>query len=130
MRESQRSMFELYGPSFVSAAVEIGRLRHIMRGIENSDEKHVTLNDELVWAVLHAFRAFHEAAGTVGARMACIATERMIAALEETPCKITLLVFANGLADIESRFADQLTLVKLFVVPEDAPFCLVVLISF
>lgn len=116
---SLRDMLEIYAPSFVGAAVEIGKLRNIMRGIEDAADKHEFLNPISVSASLPPLNAFRAAAEQVGARLACIATDRMIASLGQEPCTISLMVYAQGLTDIESRFADHLGLVKLFVIPED-----------
>jgi hypothetical protein len=112
-------MLELHGNSFVGAAVEIGKLRHVLSGIDESSEKHEILNTESIQTVIFPLQTFRDEASNVGGRLACIAADRLIDKLRQEPCTVTLSACFRALTDIESRFADQLGLVKLFVISED-----------
>lgn len=112
-------MFELHGSSFIGAAVEIGKIRHVLGGIEDSAEKHDILLPATVQTVIPPLQAFRAAADNVGARLACVSADRIIQALQSEPCTVTLGACSRVLMDIESRFADHLGFVKLFVIPEE-----------
>ena len=112
-------MLEHNALSFLGAVTELTRLRQILSGIEESTEKHQLLTPETVGNVSPQVHVLYKEAGNVGAKLACIATERLFARLSENPCRLTLIEFSNALKDIESRLADHLRFLKFFVIPED-----------
>ena len=112
-------MLEIHGGNFVGAAVEIGKLRHLLGGIEDTAEKDEVLLPASVQTILQPLAMFRNAAENIGARLACISADRLALALQADPCTVTLGACSRSLTDIESRFADQLGLVNLFVIPED-----------
>lgn len=112
-------MLELHAPSFLGAATEIARLRQIMVGIEESTERHHSLLEATVTTVKPRLEGLYQEADKIGAKLACVSAERLYARVGEEPCKVTLVELSNALRDIESRFADHLSFVKLFVIPED-----------
>lgn len=112
-------MFELHAGSFLAAATEVARLRQIMVGIEDSTEKNYVLLSETIDVVKPRLEILYQEASKVGAKLACVAADRLYTELNRDPCPVTLGVLADGLRDIESRFADHLGFVKMFVIPED-----------
>lgn len=112
-------MFELHARSFLGAATEIARMRQILDGIDTSDERVNALFPQTAVNVLRSLEAFHSIASNVQAKLACVAADRMITALKEDPCRVTMGGLALSLQDIESRFADHLEFIKLFVIPEE-----------
>lgn len=112
-------MLELHARSFLGAASQISKMRQMLNGIDASNERTDTLMPGAVTNVLGPLEAFRDIASDVQAKLACIAANRMIEALKEQPCRITLGDLALSLGDIESRFADHLEFIKLFVIPEE-----------
>lgn len=112
-------MLELHAPSFLGAATEIARLRQIMVGIEGNAARGDILEPASVAAVKPRVEILYQEASKVGAKLACISAERLYNGIIEEPCTVTLGMLADALRDIESRFADQLSSVKLFVIPEE-----------
>ena len=112
-------MLELHAPSFLGAATEIARLRQIMVGIEESTERHQSLHVETVTTVKPRIEGLYQEADKIGAKLACVSAERLYGRVLEDPCTVTLVELSDALRDIESRFADHLSFVKLFVIPED-----------
>jgi len=117
-RLSLLTMLELHASSFVGATVEMGKIRQIMQGIQDSSEKHNVLAEQAIQNVLVSLKSFRKEAENVGARLACVSADRIIASLSAKPCNITLLQFSKGIDDIESRFADHLSFIRLYVMPE------------
>lgn len=112
-------MLELHAPSFLGAATEIARLRQIMVGIEESSQRHEALNLASVGAVKPRIEILFQEANKVGAKLACVSAQRLYGRVIEDPCAVTMGELSQALTDIESRFADHLSFVKLFVIPED-----------
>ena len=116
---SLQDMLEIHAPSFLGAATEIARLRQIMVGIEESAERHTPLNDLSVATVKPRIKGLYQEADKVGAKLACVSADRIYTRILEDPCTVTLVEISDALKDIESRFADHLSFVKLFVIPEE-----------
>lgn len=112
-------MLELHAKGFLGAAAEIAKIRQILMGIDKSDEKDNVLPPENADNLLPPLEAFHSIASDVQAKLACISAQRLITALQERPCFVTLGSLALSLQDIESRFADHLGFIRLFVIPEE-----------
>ena len=110
-------MLELHAPSFLGAATEIARLRQIMVGIEEAAERHDPLNAASIATVMPRIECLFQEADKVGAKLACVSAERLYGRVREEPCTVTLVELSAALTDVESRFADHLTFVKLFVIP-------------
>lgn len=112
-------MLEIHAPSFLGAATEIARLRQIMVGIEESAERNHWLVGATIATVKPRIVGFYQEADKIGAKLACVSAERLYGRVLEDPCTVTLVELSDALKDIESRFADHLSFVKLFVIPED-----------
>lgn len=112
-------MQELNAASFLGAATEIARLRQVLHGVEDSDAKTELLNPTSVQTVTFGLTNLYREAGVVGAKLACVAAERLYARAIQEPCPVTLGELSRGLNDIECRFADHLSFVKLFAIPEE-----------
>lgn len=112
-------MLEIHAPSFLGAATEIARLRQLLAGVDQSSEKNDLLASGTVENVKPKVEIFYQEANKVGARLACVSAERLYDRLMTVPCIVTLTDLANSLKDIESRFADHLEFIKVFVIPEE-----------
>jgi hypothetical protein len=112
-------MLEHNALGLLGAATEVARLRQILTGIEESTEKHQLLTFKTAGNLRPRVDALHREAQGVGAKLACVSTERLLARLNEQNCQVTLLEFSDGLKDIESRLADHLKFLKFFVIPEE-----------
>lgn len=111
-------MLELNAGGFLLAATEIAKMRQLLNGIDASEERTHLLFPDSVANVLGPLRSFKAVSEEIDAKLACIAADRLIAALEQEPCVVTLGKFAIALGDMESRFADHLGFIKLFVIPD------------
>lgn len=112
-------MFEIHAPSFLGAATEIARMRQILKGVEASTERDQILVDNTISVVKPTVEVLYQEANKVGAKLACVSAERLYGRLLEEPCAVTLGALADALKDIESRFADHLGFIKVFVIPEE-----------
>ena len=112
-------MLELHAPSFLGAATEIARMRQILKGVEQSTERDQALVPHTIATVKPPVETLYQEADKVGAKLACVSAERLYGRLLEDPCVLTLGELADSLRDIESRFADHLAFIKIFVIPEE-----------
>jgi hypothetical protein len=111
-------MLELHANNFLYAATELARMKSL---VLSSDEvtKTELLLEKTVTAVKPRLEAFGREATKVGAKVAWRAANRLYLRLEEKPCNLTWGALGLAFDDIESRFSDELTFVKLFVIPEE-----------
>lgn len=112
-------MLELNAPSFLGAATQIARLRQIMVGIEESSERNELLLPAAINTVKQPLESLYGEADKIGAKLACLAANRLYIRIIDEPCRVSLGELSTALNDIESRFADHLSFVKLFVIPEE-----------
>lgn len=116
---SAAEMFEIHAPSFLRAATEIARMRQVLNGVENSSEKDAVLEPSTVDNLKPKVVTLYHEVDQIGAKLACVSADRFYGYLCEVPCVVTFSEVAQALRDIESRFADHLGFVKLFVIPEE-----------
>jgi len=108
-------MLELNARNFLSAVTE---LRHIQLLLGNIENKDIALVDaDLPILVAHTDRMI-DAINAIGARSAFRSADRLKTALEDPNSKPAYSVIAAILADVESRFADHLDDILLFVIAD------------
>lgn len=114
-------MIELNAPSFLGAATSLARIHQVFSGLSAANDEK--LIPESVALVLPAVRLFEAEAQAIGARLASVSAHRFMASLEQHPCGVTVGQATIALHDIESRFADYLSEIKLFTLSaQEAPF--------
>lgn len=101
----------------MTAATQISRMKAIVGAGTVPDSS--PLYPGTIDAVKPMLEAFGAEANRVGAKLAFISADRLFRGIQEEPCKINWGQLGAFLADIESRFADHLNFVKLFVIPEE-----------
>lgn len=111
-------MLELNAFSFMAATTELSRMKAIVVNSTNvaSEALLVPATVELVKPMLEAFGV---EASRIGAKLAWLSADRLFARLMEDPCLVSWGSLGGCLYDIESRFADHLNFVKLFVISEE-----------
>lgn len=114
-------MLELNAPAFLGAATQLARLHQIFSGIQDSFAEQLV--PESVHLILPAVRAFNEELNGIGARLASVSAVRFIEGLQKVPCNLTVGNAVHSLNDIESRFADFLSEIRLFTLSsQESPF--------
>lgn len=114
-------MLELDTTAVLAAATNLARLHQLFSAWSASYDE-VLLPENAAISLSH-MRAFESEAGNLGARLSSVAAGRLITGLSEDPCQITVGQAVQALHDIESRFADYLVEVRLFVLyPQEAVF--------
>lgn len=110
-------MLELHAINFMGASTQLARMSSIVSGRGGNPE--AALLDTSIAAVKPMLESFGVEASTIGAKLSWLAADRLYRRLNAVPCDINWGDLGLALADIESRFADHLNFVKLFVIPED-----------
>lgn len=114
-------MIELNASSFLSAATSLARIHQVYSGLSAANDEK--LIPESVALVLPAVRLFEAEAQAIGARLASVSAHRFMTSLEQNPCEVTVVQATIALHDIESRFADYLSEIKLFTLSaQESPF--------
>lgn len=103
---------EIDASSFLQAATQLARLHQIFGGLTEAYSE--PLVDTSVGMILPAVRKFRSEAENVGARLSVVSADRMISTLERKPCPMSVGQAVLALNDIESRFADFLSEVRMF----------------
>jgi hypothetical protein len=110
-------MLELNALSFMSATTELSNMNQLVRS------KNELASDPLlassITAVKPMLERFSVEAANVGAKFANISADRLYRLLNTDPCPLTWGQLGTLLSDIESRFADHLRFVKLFVIHDE-----------
>ncbi len=114
-------MLELNASNFLNAATNLARVHQIFSGLDRAyGEILVPSSVELIIPPLADFKRESD---QLGARLASIAADRMLSKLRLEPCVLNVGQAVLALNEIESRFADYLTEVKMFVLyPQEASF--------
>ncbi|NBB25945.1 hypothetical protein GVM20_12485 [Porphyrobacter sp. SLTP] len=114
-------MIELNAPSFLGAATSLARIHQIFSGLSAANDEK--LIPESISLILPAVRLFEGETQAIGARLASVSAHRFMASLEQSPCDVTVGKATIALHDIESRFADYLSEIKLFTLSsQESPF--------
>ena len=114
---SLKDMLELNALSFMTATTELSRMKGIVAS--SNVQPTAALVPSTIAIVKPMLEAFGVEATKVGAKLAWISADRLFAALLQDPCPVTWAALGTALQEIESRFADHLHFVKLFVIPEE-----------
>lgn len=105
-------MLDLNASAFLGAATNLARLHQIFSGLGADQSLLIPSSVELISNHVSAFR---DEAEKLGARLSVVAANRFMEAINREPCTITVQQAVITLDDIESRFADYLTEVRMFV---------------
>ena len=110
-------MLELHALSFMRATIRLSEMRSIVQTspVPPTDVV-IPTTISMVQPLLEEFAV---EATKVGAKLAWVSADRLFTSLGQNPCSVTWAALGSGLSDIESRFADHLRFVKLFVIPEE-----------
>ncbi|WP_162789541.1 hypothetical protein [Altererythrobacter sp. ZODW24] len=110
-------MQEVDTGALLGATTNLARIHQIFSGLETA------YNDALIPASVDLLRpqieAFQKEAGNLGARLSIVATERLLKALDQEPCVLTVRQAITSINDVESRFADYLVEVRMFALNPD-----------
>jgi hypothetical protein len=107
-------MLDVNASAFLRAATEIRRLNTVL---EITSDKSENLMPETRQAVQSALRGIIDAIAVVGARAARVSAERFLSTLNQG-AEITLADLDSALHEIEGRFADELTFIKMFIIAD------------
>jgi hypothetical protein len=110
-------MLELNAISFLGAATQIARLQEIVQRSSPDSHKDLLL-PATVTAISPMISAFKSECEKVGARLAALAADRLLARVNETPCRVLWGDIIPAVTDLESRFADHLLSVKFFAISD------------
>lgn len=110
------NMLELHATSFMAATTQLSRLHQIIQ--QSGGGYAEALLPDTILAVNPMIEAFESEASRIGAKLACIAAERLRERVNAVPAQVTWGGLGDALREIESRFGDHLIFVKLFVVPD------------
>src|SRR5262245_19892146 len=106
-------MRELKPVDLLGAATALARVHASFSLIMDRAEKEILIPDSIANISLSVV-AFKNAAESVGATLAVKAANRLLASMQELPCKMTVGQAVAALNDVESRFADHIADVKMF----------------
>lgn len=109
-------MLELNASGFLGAATALARLHQIFSQLSSAYQE--PLIAESVAIILTAAQNFRGEAEAIGARLAVVSADRFIARLEENPCPLNVGQAVHAMNDMESRFADHFSEIKLFTLTQ------------
>jgi hypothetical protein len=114
-------MLELNSNSFLGAAATLARLHQIFSNLTAAQHEILTAGSvSLIVPPLERFKCEAEA---VGAQLAVVAAQRALQNLNGVSCAMTVGQAVAALQDIESRFSDYMSDVKMFAMaPAEAVF--------
>lgn len=107
--------------ALLGAATNLSRVHATLSGLTSEyDQPLVPMSVQVVTQHVSAFRVEAE---NLGARLAVLSAERLLKAISAEPCTVTVANAALAINEIESRFADHVTEVKLLALyPQQAAF--------
>ncbi|MFL6857369.1 MAG: hypothetical protein ACJ8EB_05615 [Allosphingosinicella sp.] len=106
-------MLELPALEFISVVIEIRRLATVMDGFP-ADAGELT-SPEVRERMAMTIAAMREHLSTIAAQSAWVAADRLQRQLEDPNQPLPFTEIRRQIADIESRFADHLSFIRLFV---------------
>lgn len=114
-------ILDLNASAFLNAATKLARLHQVFHGL--SQFKEDVLVQESIWTLDREVKSFKIEAEQIGARLAVVLADRFIERLSAVPCVVTVAQATGVLSEIESRFADYLVEIRLFVLyPQEVDF--------
>ena len=109
-------MLELHALGFMSATIRLSEMRSIVQNATVPPTE--TVAQTTIDHVAELLNEFEAEAQKVSGKLAVVAAQRLRSRLLAIPCTVNWAALATGLQDIESRFADELGFIKLFVVDQ------------
>lgn len=106
-------MLDLNASAFLGAATNLARIHEIFAAITAA--YHEPLTPDSCATISKHVTFFKDEVDKLGARLSVVAAERLLAGMAEQPCQITVGKAVTAINEIESRFADYLTELKMFV---------------
>lgn len=114
-------MLDLDALAFLGAATNLARVHQVFSSLEDVGEE--ILIPKSIQLIKNNVEQFSREAEKLNARLALVLAQRFVALLEKDPCEVTVRKAISTMDEIESRFADYIADVKLFVLyPEEALF--------
>lgn len=112
-------MFELNANNFLRAATNLARMHQVTAALDGVN----TLSEQDASVVEEYVTLFRTEVDNLGATLAVMAADRLIAQLQTSPCPLTVAQAGIALSELESRFGDFLTQTKMFTLnPEESRF--------
>jgi len=108
-------MQELNGAFIIDSVTEVRRIKTIVNAALSDADKNANIPPEARQRFKQDMEAMLDTVATIGANAATIAADRLIATLEDNTKTLTWKTVAATIEDVESRFRDELRLVRLFV---------------
>lgn len=110
-------VLELNARGFVSVASEITRMNSVLKDERWSNDEE--LDEKVCELLTGTLEEIVRAAGDIDARLTVVAASRMQNALNDPDSKLNVGYLRRAIRDIESRFADELDFIRLFVLAGD-----------
>lgn len=112
-------MLELNASAFLGAATNLARMHQLYLSL--GDSQNEVLIPESVALLSPPIAQFANEVEKLGARLSVLAARRLLAVLNEEPCVLKVGQLVSQMNEVESRFADYLTELKMFVLdPQEA----------